>query len=436
MAKGFQKDPVLRAVFASLRPVAAAGEKVLVAVSGGADSLALALAIAEIAPRLDFEVAVGTVDHGLRASSAAEVERVRRWSGARGIEFAAERVKVGKEGGLEAAARQARYAALERLADRLGARWIATAHTASDQAETVLLRLGRGAGVRGARGVLPVRGRIVRPLLAVTRAEVEAFLESRGERALVEDPSNRDLSRARNQIRHRVLPELQKALGPGADRALARFASLARDDEAALDAWARRTKSDRRSLRKLPVAVLRRWVRQHCEALGYRPNAAELQSAARLIRGEKAGEVELGRRVAVRAAGSVGIGLVSKPSAAGPTELTPGSPIDLAWAAVSVQLARDRRSARGLLELSLPADIALPLVVRPVQPGDRLAGERGTVRVKRLLVDRKVPRHTRPSIPVVLDAEGNLLWVVGLRVSADLRAARAKPGWRLTVRPL
>ncbi|MBS2031571.1 MAG: tRNA lysidine(34) synthetase TilS [Deltaproteobacteria bacterium] len=408
------------------------------AVSGGADSIALALAIAEVAPRLGLSVAIATVDHGLRPGSADEVKRVEAWARQRGLPMVSARVNVEREGGLEAAARRARYAALERLADELDARWIATAHTATDQAETVLLRLSRGAGARGARGVLPRRGRVLRPLLGVTRPEIERFLAERGEAPLVDDPSNQDLARSRNRIRHRVLPELRKAMGQGADRALARFATLARDDEAALAAWANGLGDRREELREVPAAVLRRWLRAQCEALGLSPNESQLQSAAKAVHQSGAREVELGRKVVVRAGERVLVAPVGKQPRGGPVELPLGEARELAWAGLRVELAKvPHARAAGPLELALPLEVALPLSLRPVAPGDRLQGERGTVRVKRLLVDRKVPRAERSKVPVLVDAHGTLLWVVGHRVAASVRAGQgASPGLLVRVTPI
>jgi tRNA(Ile)-lysidine synthase len=423
-----------------LREVAEPGERVLAAVSGGADSMCLALALLEIAPIQRLHVTLGVVDHGLRPGSAEEVERVLAWARARGIPAQGVRIRVARAGGLEAAARRARYLALESLAEQLDAHWIATGHTASDQAETVLLRLGRGAGARGARGVLPQRGRVLRPLLGATRAEVERFLSERGERALVEDPSNQDLGRSRNRIRHRVLPELRQALGPGADRALARFAAFARDDEAALESWAKRVGPDRAELRALPVAVLRRWLRLALEAQGYTPNAADLQLVARAVRRPGARAVELARTFVVR----IGDRFVSverkdqRPPVGAPVELRAGRAQRVPWAGLEVRIRRARPArADGALELALPPDVALPLTLRPAALGDRMAGERGTVRLNRLLIDRKVPREERPRVPVLVDGEGRVLWVLGHRVAAGLRSAQgASEGWLVQAHPL
>lgn len=425
-----ERDVVVRAVEACVQKHVQEGERLLVAVSGGADSLALVLALEQVAARTPLELVIGVVDHGLRAGSADEASRVVRWAKERGLPALQARVEVGQEGGLEAAARAVRYAALERLAGETQATWICTGHTASDQAETVLLRIARGAGARGARGVLERRGRILRPLLGVTRAEVTRFLERMGQAPLVEDPSNLDLSRARNRVRHRVLPELRLALGQGADRVLARYAALARDDEAALEGWAARTPNDRAALRALPAAVSRRWLRRLCASCGLAPSAAELGALHAALMKQGPVALELRRKWTV----AFGLGAVTlspkrtAPQRVAPVEVALGRTA-LPWAGVALELRRHtKEAAPGAL--ILPADVALPLVARPVRPGDRLAGERGTVCIKRLLIDRKVPRDERQRVVVLLDATGQVLWVVGHRVAAPLHAARAsRGGW-------
>jgi tRNA(Ile)-lysidine synthase len=419
--------PVERAVERCLRLHVRPGERLLVAVSGGADSLALILALEAVSGRANVGLVVVCVDHGLRAGSAEEASRVATWAERRGLAARTVSVSVGRDGGLEAAARHARYAALEQVATELGAAWIATGHSASDQAETVLLRLARGAGARGARGVLEVRGRVLRPLIALTRPEILAYLASRGETPLVEDPSNLDLARARNRIRHRVLPELRQALGPGADRCLARFALLARDDEAALSGWADRTPNDRVALQQLPAAVARRWLRRLCESRGYRPSAAELEALRRALRGTQTRQLELGRAWRVSfGQKTLSIAASQEPERVAAVSLAKGR-VGLPWAGLTLEL-RTSDGAHGPLILKLPPDVALPLLVRQVAPGDRIDGERGTIRVKRLLIDRKVPRSERSRIPVVTDAHGKVLWVVGHRVAAALHGQPTHSG--------
>ena len=210
--------------------------RVLVAVSGGVDSMALAEAA--FRSKASFEVA--SLDHGLRAEAAAEVELVRAWAQARGVVFHTRSLGLANGPGVEARARDARYAALLELARTQGLGAIATAHTATDQAETVVMRLTRGAAGRGAAGIHAQRGdRVVRPLLFATRADTERYVALRGLEA-VADPMNDDASYLRVRVRREVLPALERAVGPHAVPALARFAQYAAEDDAWLQAEALR----------------------------------------------------------------------------------------------------------------------------------------------------------------------------------------------------
>jgi tRNA(Ile)-lysidine synthase len=209
-------------------------ERALVAVSGGVDSMALAEAAART--KQSFEVA--SLDHGLRAESAAEVELVRAWAQARGVAFHTRALGLPAGPGVEARARAARYAALHEIAHAAGLAAIATAHTATDQAETVVMRLTRGAAGRGAAGIQAQRGdQIFRPLLFATRADTERYTQRRG-LSCVADPMNDDASYLRVRVRHEVLPALERAVGPHAVPALARFAHYAAEDDAWLQAEA------------------------------------------------------------------------------------------------------------------------------------------------------------------------------------------------------
>ncbi|MFC4019747.1 tRNA lysidine(34) synthetase TilS [Micromonospora sp. GCM10011542] len=216
------------------------GGPVLVACSGGADSLALAAAAAFVAPRSGRAAGLVTVDHGLQVGSAERAEAVAEWARAAGLApVEAVRVEVaGRPGGPEAAAREARYQALAEVARRHGAVAVLTGHTRDDQAETVLLALARGAGPRGLAG-MPARRDLsgvplLRPLLEVSREQTRAACTVLGLRPW-EDPHNRDPSYARSRVRADVLPALVRALGPAVLDNLARTARLVAADNAALD---------------------------------------------------------------------------------------------------------------------------------------------------------------------------------------------------------
>lgn len=204
---------------------------VLVACSGGPDSTALCLALHELAPELDIELCIVHVDHGLRPGSDAEAAPVAAMARRIGRPFRATKVEVVSGGGIQQAAREARYARLEALAGEMGCARIAMGHTRTDQAETVVHRILRGAGIEGLGAIPWRRGRVVRPLLGVGRPEILAWLRARGE-PFFEDPSNDRPEFLRVRIRKEVVPLLE-SLVPGVEE---RLAALASDARAAHDA--------------------------------------------------------------------------------------------------------------------------------------------------------------------------------------------------------
>jgi tRNA(Ile)-lysidine synthase len=218
------------------------GDLILAACSGGADSLALAAALAHEAPRLGLRGGGVTVDHGLQEGSAAQAARVVAALGALGLDPVRQaRVTVDGlpgAGGPEAAARRARYTALEQVARRTGAAVVLLGHSRDDQAETVLLGLARGSGARALAGMPARRGRFRRPLLALSRATLRDACLAQGLDPW-DDPHNRDPSYARVRVRRHALPALEETLGPGIAEALARSATQLSADCDALDAIAR-----------------------------------------------------------------------------------------------------------------------------------------------------------------------------------------------------
>ncbi|MCI2239459.1 tRNA lysidine(34) synthetase TilS [Paenibacillus sp. TRM 82003] len=320
------------AVRADLRALGAApGALVLVACSGGADSLALAAAVAFEAPRAGLRAGAVTVDHGLHPASASVAQRVRETcAGELGLDpVLLTRVAVGRSGGPEAAARTARYAALERLAADAGAVAVLLGHTLDDQAETVLLGLARGSGARSLAGMPAVRGVLRRPLLGVGRAVVRAACAAHG-LAPWEDPSNADRRLARARARHDALPALEAALGPGVAAALARSAAALREDADALDELAAQGDPFRADaagssaavaeLLAAPAALRRRWLRSGALAAGCPAGALAVRHVdavdALLLRWRGQGPVHLpGGARAHRACGR----LVLTPAGGDPT---------------------------------------------------------------------------------------------------------------------
>ncbi|MEV2275773.1 tRNA lysidine(34) synthetase TilS [Nocardiopsis sp. NPDC049922] len=230
--------PAVAAVRSAVRRVLTdlpADTTVLVACSGGADSLALAGAVAFEAPRMRRRAGAVTVDHGLQEGSAARAEAVAGVLRGLGLDPVTVRtVEVGGGGGPEAAARRARYTALDAAVAEHAPAVVLLAHTLDDQAETVLLGLARGSGARSLSGMALRTGPYLRPLLDLDRATVRSACERMG---LVpwEDPHNTDPRYARSRVRHDALPALERALGPGIAEALARTATLLRADADTLD---------------------------------------------------------------------------------------------------------------------------------------------------------------------------------------------------------
>ena len=289
--RGDAVGPVHREVAAAAERLALRGRRVLVAASGGLDSTVLADALVATARLGGFRVALGHVHHGLRGPEAdADEAAVRELAGRLGAPFESERIdpealRAGRSSRerptLQEAARTLRYAALTRLAARAGAERIATAHHADDQAETVLLRLFRGAGP-DALGGIPERspdGRLVRPLLRIARADLEACARARG-LAWREDASNASDAYARNRLRRAFLPALSDAFNPQLLRAIADLAEAQRRDSAWIAAEVEREartrftsegawlEIDAKDWAALPEALARRLIRDALRRAG------------------------------------------------------------------------------------------------------------------------------------------------------------------------
>ena len=433
----------------------AGGETVLVAVSGGADSVALLHLLLGLGLQWRLRLHVLHVDHQLRADSAAAADFVQALGARLGVPVDVATVTVDPRGSLEAAARAARYAALETCAARVGADRIALGHTADDQAETVLMRLVQGAGVRGLSGIPPVRGRIIRPLIELRRTALEAELR-RAELAWVEDPTNRDPKFLRNRIRHELLPLLSDSYNPEIAGALVRMATLAREAVTALDRAAS-AELDRVGVRgegavTLPLETLRALPRQVAaevlrQAAGRLGSRAPLRAWAH--RGlKRALAVPTPRRpfrlggVTVEVSGAFARlalaalpALVERPvSVPGRTEMPEiGQALEARLVGADAY-AIPREPSRVAFDAD---DLADPLVVRARRPGERFVPFGGAERrLKTLLIDAKVPRWDRGRVPLV-EAGGTIVWVGHLRRGAAARVtARTRRVLELALVPL
>ena len=431
------------------RPLAGAslqgleGHSVAAAVSGGADSVALALwlrATHDREPRRVTFAGIIHINHKLRGAESDRDEAFCRALAQRlGVPIdvieAPVVIQPGAPGGVtsrspESAARAARYRAFEVAAARLGATRVATAHTADDQAETVLMRLLRGAGSRGLSGIRAERGLYVRPFLASRRSTVRAWLESRGE-VCCEDSTNADRSIARNRVRHDLLPIIEQ-LAPGGIVALARAATLAADDEQVLQGLAVESAAalvlsagtgwanlDRDRLQKLPPAISRRVLRLVFEKVApHAPWRADHFEAVLRLAARRAGGGSLDlpgvrlERVSNELRVTAGSRATVQPYC---YTLTPGGEVLVieAGLGISASVRNGASDSADEAYLVAVAPTAFPLTVRNRRPGDRVAMSGGTRKVQDLMVDAKIPRSERARVPLVVAADGQILWVIG-----------------------
>lgn len=246
-----------------------AGDTVIVAVSGGADSSSLAAALLQEAKERAIRVIAVIIDHALQANSADVAQNTKVELSKMGYEnIEIKRIKVEVTDGVEASARRARYAALNEIADSVNAVAIFLGHTKDDQAETVLLGLARGSGTRSLSGMAERIDRYRRPLLSITRKQTEAACKEVGIK-FWSDPHNQSMEYARVRVREKVLPLMDSEIGPGIADALTRSAKLLRDDADALDEWAEEVlgeidpnEMDIEMLASLPRAIRSRVIRR------------------------------------------------------------------------------------------------------------------------------------------------------------------------------
>lgn len=414
------------------------GETVLAAVSGGADSVALLDVLHSLAADWAWVLHAVHVHHGLRPEADADAGFVQALCTRLDVPLHVERVVVRREppwDGLEAEARRARYRAFRDVAQRIGAHRVATAHTADDQAETVLMRLFEGAGPRGLAGIARTRGLYIRPLLDARRAEIEAHLRGRGI-PWVEDASNLDTRMLRNRVRHEILPFLSRVVEPSLVDRLCRSAALVRSMIDDLEAGAAR------ELRRLGRKETGGWILTMPE-LASLPRELAVETVRQAARelghpGSLRGHGQRGlRRLLASGSGRGALrsgGLTMERSGrllrVGPERLPPLLPHDFPMPGElllpEVGLVLEARSfprddryvvPREASRVAFDADALPPrLQVRARRRGDRFVPFGGPAerRLKSFLIEAGVPRWERERVPL-LEAAGDIIWVAGLR---------------------
>ena len=385
----------------------AKGDTVVCAVSGGADSMALLWALYLLKEEWDLVLSAAHFNHHLRGIESDRDEQfVRDFCNGYGIPLhvGSAHVQPGKKG-LEAAARDARYAFLQTLPGK-----IATAHTADDNAETVLMHLIRGTGLKGLGGIAPSRGNLIRPMLNVTRAEVEAFL---AEYAVdyIHDSSNSTDEFLRNRLRHHVMP-LLKAENPKLSQNLSAMALRLREDEQALSNLSRLERPEVEKLRAMAPAVRTRALESFLKENGVRePEAVHIRLLESLVfsdnpsaRANFPGSITIRRNYSL-------LEVVTETAASTMQfQCTPATEIVNTATVFTVAPVGE-------------------VFLRSRQSGDTIRLPGGTKSIKKLFIDRKIPADRREQIPILCDDAG-ILGIPGISVNLD-RAAKELPAIRI-----
>ena len=402
-----------------------AGKPLLVLLSGGADSICLL----DVALRLGAEASALHVNYGLRDGAEHDEAHCRAVCAELGVELAVERARLPAGGNLQAHARDARYL----LAERHARGDYAAGHTASDQAETVLYRLATSPGRRALLGMEPRRGRLVRPLLAVTREEVRRYCTERG-REWREDASNADPRFARARVREGLLPAL-RSVAPAPERAIVETAAVLREEAEVLDAAASDALAvlgggpavELAELSELAPALARLVLRRLAEeAAGGQRSLSRAEGAAVIGLGGRTGTRALDLGDGLRAVAEYGTLRFRCGAGEGPV----AEPVELPVPGRVRFGAWEVEAAPGLAgEVAVDAGaLAGPLIVRAWSEGDRMrpVGLGGTKTLQDLFTDRKVPRALRRSLPVVAAGE-RIVWVAGVALDERFAAGQGDP---------
>ena len=428
------------------------GERVLAAVSGGPDSVALLHSLFSVRERMGISLLVAHLNHSFRGlESDADADFVRSLADDLGLECIVEKIDVPKIRAVlrlseEEAARMVRYEFLERTAEDVKANRIAVGHTADDQAETVLLNLLRGTGVDGLSGMPPVRGKLIRPLIDIRRLEVLQYIEEKGLKSRI-DATNYISTYSRNRVRSELIPVLERDYNPEVVPALLRLAELACDDttyirERTIEALKRSTLSredgclvlNPNKILEYPVSIKRRLLREAVRTVngGLKDiGFIHIEEVLRLLKNGSDFKYELpGGAHVSRSRSTVNI------SASKPDEILieycrevpiPGeikvSEIQATVRAKVSAAPLDPVRRTGSLEVVLDKSAVVGSVfIRNWRQGDRIRplGMRGSKKVQDVFVDEKIPLEAKRLIPLIVD-ERNVLWIAGMTVSDEAK---------------
>jgi tRNA(Ile)-lysidine synthase len=452
--------PTADRVFPAFRAAAAGGlivpgDRIVAALSGGPDSVALVALLLRLRDEMPLEIRLAHFNHRLREEAVGDERFVRdlarRWvlpleTGSADVRACAAAKKLN----LEEAGRALRYAFLRRAASAAGATKIATGHTMTDQAETVLMRLMRGAGLSGLAGIAPVvPGEpcpIVRPLLGIAGPDLRAWIEAAG-LPFREDASNRDRRFLRNRIRAELLPELERRYEPRIVAHLARLAAIAREEDELLGGFVRELADelivrkgreiflDMRTLPLLLPALARRVAREFLrQVLGDLRDVSYEDTASLCALGEGK-ELVLRKGVVLRREAGR-LGRKGRVRAARPFRALWDGRGALAVPAAGLSLVGERRGAAGTVRRPAGGDaegavldaakLDFPLLVRSRRPGDlyRPLGAPGRKKLKEILRAKGVPVAARDRLPVVV-SRGEIAWVPGLPVAERFKVGPA-----------
>ena len=412
---------------AQLRALTNPGEQIVCAVSGGADSMALLWGAYLLKDMLGISLSAAHFNHGLRGEESDRDEAFVREFCQRfdiALFVGGSKVTTGKKG-LEAAARDARYAFFETLPGK-----IATAHTADDNAETVLMHLVRGTGLKGLGGIAPVNGKLIRPMLTITRQQIEAFL-AEYHISYIEDSSNRGDDFLRNRLRHHVMPLLRQENPCIAENVSAMALRLRQDEAALAQQAAYDTLPGVAELKTMHAAIRKRMLERFLKENGVKePEAQHIALAEELVfsskpsaRAQFPGGVTLSRNYDRLE--------VLRENLALPTvELPKNGTLEIPGFRVTVGPAQEIVHSETIFTVQPTGK----LMLRCRSAGDEISLSGGTKSVKKLFIDRKIPAHQRLQIPVIADDAG-IVGIYGIGTNKT-RIAQELPAVQIQIEPV